>query len=621
MCAIIGVCGNLEKKDLAWLDVASDRLRHRGPDAHGTWVGPNNNIALGHRRLSIIDIRTINDQPFISNDGKLVIVFNGEIYNYIELREKLKNLGQKFRTNGDTEVLLAAYQNWGEDCLQYLNGMWAFAIYDQSRGSGYERLFVARDRAGEKPFYYRYQSKSFEFASELKGIRSTSEIDLNALNHYLALGYVPGDLCIASGVKKLPPAHAGVYDFKNGTFRKWRYWQLPAPNASRANNFNIEELAEQSWNLLTDSVKLRTRSDVAFGIFLSGGLDSSLITATAAKISNHRIKTFTASVPGSSLDEAKYAQFVASAFDTEHHILPIDNPTLYDLDEISSFIDEPIADSSIIPHYMISRMTRKHVTVALGGDGGDELYGGYNHYQNTLRYEAFLGWLPISFFKFIFQLASSLPAGTKGRNFISSLIEGFSQSNVWGTPYFDITLRKKLFKTEILAELADEIDAPERRTLALYQQGLDPIDKLTRMDFQQVLPDDFLTKVDRASMANSLEVRSPFLDYRIIEHAFKEISSAQKVTILERRRIQNLMAKKYLPKNFVLNRKQGFSIPSNTWINDISLKGDLLKQKNSYFNTDFINELIIGQSQKKANESRLFSLIMLNLINKNRNFS
>lgn len=616
MCGIIGICGKLDQKDFSWLDLASKRLRHRGPDARGTWVGSKNNVALGHCRLSIIDTSTNNDQPLVSDDGKLVIIFNGEIYNYIELRSKLKNLGHKFHTNGDTEVLLAAYQFWGEDCLKHLNGMWAFAIYDQRKGSGHEKLFVARDRAGEKPFYYRCHSNRFEFASELKGIYSTDKIDLNALNHYLALGYVPGDLCIASGVKKLPPAHAGIYDFENGKFKTWRYWQLPGFNNRNTSSVTTEDLAEQSWNLLNDSVKLRLRSDVPIGVFLSGGMDSSLITAAAAKTSSHRIKTFTVSIPGSSLDESRYAQLIASAFDTEHHVLPIDNPSLYDLDEFSSFIDEPIADSSIIPTYMISRMTRKYVTVALGGDGGDELYGGYPHYQNALRNQAYLGWLPLSFFKFISKFASTLPAGTKGRNFISSLKKGMSQSSIWGSPYFDIALRKKLLKPEVLAEIGDKIDAPEQRSLLLYQQGLNLIDKLTRMDFQQVLPDDFLVKVDRASMANSLEVRTPFLDYRLIEHAFKEVSIEQKVTLKERRILQNLMAKKYLPKNFKLERKQGFSIPMDTWIRNIPLKDIFSKTKSDYFNENFIHKLIVGHSQKKTNGSRLFSLIMFNLMNK-----
>jgi asparagine synthase (glutamine-hydrolysing) len=615
MCGIIGICGSIQEKDLEWLNIGSLRLRHRGPDSHGIWVGPKNNIALGHRRLSIIDTSDGSNQPFISNDGKLIIVFNGEIYNYVELREKLKNYGIKFHTNGDTEVLLAAYEHWDEDCLQYLNGMWAFAIYDQRRGSGYERLFVARDRVGEKPFYYHHHSRRFEFASELKGLNINSEVDLNALNHYFALGFIPGELCINSRVKKLPPAHAGMYDFKNGQFRKWRYWDLPAAKNSGINEIPIEQLSQQSWNLLTDSVKLRLRSDVPTGIFLSGGIDSSLITAAAASVSSKRIKTFTASIAGSLLDETKHAKLIANAFGTEHTVLSIDALSLNLLDELKFFIDEPIADSSIIPSFMISRITRKHVTVALGGDGGDELYGGYLHYQNAIRNQAYLGWLPIPLYKFIAQLASSLPAGTKGRNFISSLKGGPLQSSVWGSSYFDLALRKRLFTPELLSELGDEIDAPERRSLALYQEGSDPIDKLTRMDFKQVLTDDFLVKVDRVSMANGLEVRTPFLDYRLVEHAFKEISGEQKLTITERRRVQNLMAKKYLPKTFELKRKQGFSVPMDAWIKDIPLKDSILTTQNNYFNEDFINELIIGQSSKKKNGARLFSLIMFNLIN------
>ena len=614
MCGIIGICGKINKQDLTWLESACNKLRHRGPDAKGKWIGPKHNIALGHQRLSIIDTSNFSDQPFVSDDGKLILVFNGEIYNYIEIREKLKDLGVKFKTNGDTEVLLAAYKYWGSDCLKYLNGMWAFAIYDERRGSGNEKLFVARDRSGEKPFYYRAKRGFFEFASELKGLRSRGEINLNALNHYLALGYVPRDLCIANGIKKLPPAHAGIFDFKKGEFKKWRYWQLPVSNDQNVKDFTIEELAEQSWNLLTQSVNLRLRSDVPIGVFLSGGLDSSLVTAATAKVSNSPVKTFTVSIPGSELDESKYAQLIADTFNTEHHILPMDMPSLDQLDELKSFIDEPIADSSILPTFMISRMIRKHVTVALGGDGGDELYGGYHHYQKALRSQSYLGLIPISLLKSCGRLASFLPAGTKGRNLISSLVGGPLQRNIWGTPYFDLTLRKRLLKKEVLEELGDEIETPEQKSLELFQKGLDPIDKLTRMDFEQMLPDDFLVKVDRASMANSLEVRLPFLDHNIIEHAFKSIPSKQKVTIKERRRVQNIMAKKYLPKKFELNRKQGFSIPINEWMQNISLNEIILKKENKYFNNDFINELIIGQSQNKTNGSRLFSLIMLNNI-------
>ena len=576
MCSITGICGQLAHEDITWLELACQRLRHRGPDAGASWIASEGNAALGHRRLSIIDTSQASDQPFVSVDSQLILVFNGEIYNYLELREELQNEGVSFRTASDTEVLLAAYRHWGEDCLQRLNGMWAFAILDRRRGAGRERLFVARDRAGEKPFYYRWHAERFEFASELKGLRTSGALDLQALNHYLALGYVPGDLCLAAGVRKLPPAHAGIFDLERGDFRIWRYWQLPEFMVGSAASISGEELAEQAWSLLVDSVRLRLRSDVPSGVFLSGGLDSSLITAAAAQVTSRPIKTFTIGVPGSSLDETAHAERIARAFGTEHQVLPITAPTLEVLDDLAPFIDEPIADSSILPTFLISRLTRQHVTVALGGDGGDELYGGYRHYQNALRDQARLGWVPTPALRLVAQLAVALPAGIPGRNRIASLRGGPGQSSLWGSPYFDLTLRRSLFTSEVLGELGDTLDAPEQRSLALYRQSQNPVDALTRMDFQQVLPDDYLVKVDRASMANSLEVRTPFLDHRLVEHAFGAIPSDWKCSVTERRRVQNLMAKRHLPAGFELNRKQGFSVPMDEWMRGASLEQTLL---------------------------------------------
>ena len=616
MCGIIGILGDLKTPDLNWVDIAINKLSHRGPDSFGKWVDLQKNIILGHRRLSIIDKSNDSHQPYIYDDGKLIIVYNGEIYNYIELREKLKNVGFIFKTSGDTEVLIASYKYWGEDCLKYLNGMWSFAIYDQRNGTEDEKLFIARDRTGEKPLYYRHCKARFEFASELKGIKLNGDINLNSLNHYLALGYIPGELCIANGVNKLPAAHAGIFYRKNGSFKKWRYWNLPMYE-SYDSSYSLNELAEESWELLKESVKLRLRSDVPVGIFLSGGLDSSLITAAASQVSNKQIKTFTMSLPKNSLDESKHAELISKTFNTDHYTLPIENPALEILDKICDFIDEPIADSSIIPSFLVSRLTQKHVSVVLGGDGGDELFGGYQHYQTTLRKMFFLGWVPDVFFKHISSFASLLTVGTKGRNFLTSLLGGPSQSTIWGTPYFDINLRKKLFKPEVFEILKNDIDLPEKRSLELFKNGLNIIDKLTRMDYQQNLTDNFLVKVDRTSMANSLEVRTPYLDIKIIEHAFKKISNIHKVTLTNKRKLQNLMAKKYLPKDFVLNRKQGFSIPLNNWMKKISLDEVFSCDYKNYFNEHFIEMLINGQSKGKTNGSRLFCLLMLNKIKYN----
>ena len=614
MCGIIGIAGNLSEQIINDFRKRRDLMAHRGPDQAGEWFKYDRGVVLGNRRLSIFDLTEASNQPFVMDDGKLVLVFNGAIYNYLELRENLKSKGHKFKTSGDSEVLLTAYKEWGFDCLNYLNGMWAFAIYDEIDGASNKKIFFARDRAGEKPFYYRLNSNFFEFSSELKGLNNNNEIDLNALNHYLALGYVPGDLCIEKGSSKLPPAHAGVFNLKSKELKKWRYWSLPSLNCNNYDYINEEELVKSAWSLLTDSVKLRLRSDVPTGIFLSGGIDSSLVTAAAAQASNQNIKTFTIGVPGSDLDETKYAKLISDYFKTDHHVLQIKSPSLNTLNELQPFIDEPIADSSLIPSFLVSQMTRQHVKVALGGDGGDELYGGYPHYQNSIYNEAMLNWVPISLFKIISKFGSILPAGTKGRNFISSFKEGPLKASLWGTPFFDITLRKKLFSNEILAGLGNELDAPERRNLAFYQQGSDPVDKLMRLDFSQILPDDYLVKVDRASMANSLEVRTPFLDHRLVEHSFKHVPTKLKATTKDQRQLQKLMAKRYLPEGFRLNRKQGFSIPMDAWMKNISLEQIISKKQKNIFNKEFVNNLIKGQTKNKKNGARLFSLIMLKLM-------
>ena len=613
MCGIAGIIGDNNPDAIDWLHEACGRQAHRGPDASGLWVSPDGDAAFGHRRLSIIDTNAGSDQPFVSDDGKLALVYNGEIYNYLELRAELEAQGERFRTQGDTEVLLAAYRHWGEDCLQRLNGMWAFAIWDRRRGHGGERLFFARDRSGEKPFYYRHRQARFEFSSELKGLRTDGQIDLQALNHYLALGYVPGDRCIAAGVHKLPPAHAGTFDLARDELRLWRYWALPELAPDSATRFDGEALSERSWSLLQDSVRLRLRSDVPTGVFLSGGLDSSLVTAAAAQLSSQPIQTFTIGNPGSALDETAHAQLVADAFGTEHHVLPIEQPSLDLLEDLTPFIDEPIADSSILPTFLICRLTRRHVTVALGGDGGDELYGGYRHYQAALQDRARLGWVPTPLFRVAAGLAARLPAGVRGRNRLSSLRDGPEHAAIWGTPYFDVALRRRLLSKDVLEELGPDLDAPECYALKGYGSAPDPVSGLTRLDFQQVLPDDFLVKVDRASMANSLEIRAPFLDHRLVEHAFREIPPHWKCTQSERRRVQNLMAKRYLPEGFELNRKQGFSVPMDRWLCESDLTDFLVQFPENLFNQKEVENLILGQQKGRANGARLFGLKMLEL--------
>jgi len=613
MCGIIGSVGKLKDEDFNWLKKAIIELKHRGPDASSSWISSSKNAALAHTRLSIIDTTNTSDQPFFSDDGKLVLVFNGEIYNYLELRDELMSYGISFKTKGDTEVLLAAYRQWGVDCLKHLNGMFAFAIWDKRIGVGKEKLFVARDRAGEKPFYYRHIKDKFEFASELKGLRANREIDFNALNHYLAMGYIPNDLCIAKGVKKLPPAHAGLLDMQNGDFNIWRYWTLPKIETKANEKVNSNDLAEEAWSKLLESVRLRLRSDVPTGVFLSGGLDSSLVTAAACHVSDVPVRTFTIGVPGSSMDESMHAKYISDSFSTDHHTLQIEKPSLNILDELAPFIDEPIADSSILPSFLVSKLTRMHVKVALGGDGGDELFGGYQHYQNILRDVTFMKWIPNAFLNLLSNTAARLPAGISGRNRMASMRNGPLYSGIWGSPYFDINLRRKILKDDIVEEIGKDLYAPEKRSLALMPKSSSVVDSLTRLDFQQLLPDDYLVKVDRASMANSLEVRTPFLDHNLIEFAFRKIPGNWKCNLSERRRIQNLMAKNFLPKEFEINRKQGFSVPMDAWIKDISIEKITDGISSDIFNLPYINDLLIGQRRGRTNGARLFALLMLGI--------
>ncbi len=589
----------------------TSRLRHRGPDDSGHWLSDEYSVAFGHRRLSIIDLSSSGHQPMTVDKDHYVIVFNGEVYNHVELRRELETLGHKFTGRSDTEVVLKAYIHWGPDCVKRFNGMFVFAIFEKKRDNHPSKLFLARDRVGKKPLYYLHDNKGFWFGSELKAFGKGHKIDLLSLNYYLALGYIPHDHCIVKGFQKLQPAHAAELNLSDNTLRTWKYWSLPMNLPD--NEASGEELADHSLSILEDSVRLRLRSDVPVGIFLSGGLDSSMVTAMAARVSSKPVKTFTITLPGSPLDESRHATKIAEYFETEHHVLPLRKPSLDLLDDFIPFIDEPLADSSILPTFLVSRMTADHLKVALGGDGGDELFGGYHHYQTSMSDQMRIGWIPGCLYKLAGNIASQLPAGIPGRNRISSLCGGPLQSMVWGGPYFDITLRRRLLQADVIDVLGSDINAPELSILSLISQGSDPVDSMTRSDFNSLLPDDYLVKVDRSSMAVSLEVRSPFLDYRLVEFSFEKIPSTWKLKGRECRRIQNIMAKKILPNDYELNRKQGFSIPMDEWLRAVVPSCLTKSSLNNVISEEYIASLIKGHQNGRTNGARLFSLMMLEL--------
>ncbi len=607
-----GIAGSISLVDTAHeLRLFPERLKHRGPDASGEWRSKDHRILLSHLRLAIQDLSPLGHQPMLRDNDRFVIVFNGEIYNFEALRLKLQLRGHVFRSTGDTEVVLAAYQEWGGQCVEHFNGMFALAILDQGSDGVPPSLFLARDRAGEKPLYYMHSQGQLVFASELKALPHGGEINLKVLNHYLALGYVPADQCLFEGVYKLPPAHCAKYNLQSGDLRLWRFWSLPANTSSASADGHA--LAHEAGCLIEDSVRLRLVSDVPVGVLLSGGLDSSLVAAAAARVSSRPVQTFTIALPGSPLDEAHHAKKVADYLGAEHHVLELSKPSLSLLDGLAPYIDEPIADSSILPAWMVFGLARKQVIVALGGDGGDELFGGYTDYQTSLADQNRWGFCPQAVFKATAKIAALLPAGVKGRNRLASMRGGPLQQMIWGRPYFDEQLRKRILKKDAWVQLSENETEPEEFLLSLFNSGTTDIDKMTRTHFGSILPDDFLVKVDRASMAHGLEVRAPMLDHRLIEFCFSRVPDQWKVKDGESRRLQRMLAERWLPLDLDTKRKQGFSIPINEWLRAEGEAKLMVRMETlpDVINMDEVRSLVRGHVAGRANGGRLFALTML----------
>ena len=444
MCGIVGIFSKYPTDNPNSLLTMRDAMIHRGPDDAGAWWSPDKRVGLGHRRLSIIDLSPGGHQPMEDSASQNVIVLNGEIYNYSELRQVLVKAGHTFRSVSDTEVLLESYKRWGKDCLVHLTGAFAFAIYDNDN----RELFLARDRAGEKPLFYSHSNKGFVFASELRALMEDAafprELDLDALDYYLAYGYLPCDQSILKKARKLPPGHALTYNIETHRTNIWSYWELPErkPQADVA----IEELSGELENILSNAVRRQLVADVPLGILLSGGLDSSLVTAIAAKESERPIKTFTISFPGhGSFNEGPYARIVSDYFGTDHTDLVAEPASLLLLPQLARHFDEPLGDHSIVPTSMLAGLVRKSVKVALGGDGGDELFGGYPHYCFLQKIDRLRNYLPES----VRQIASffathTFPIGTKGRNHIIALKSDFASSIAAVNVYFDQISRRKL---------------------------------------------------------------------------------------------------------------------------------------------------------------------------------
>ena len=617
MCGIVGIASALDIKERDWIKKAIDTLAHRGPDHSGEWWAKDNKVGLGHRRLSIIDLSFSAKQPMHLTEICLSIVFNGEIYNYKELRQKLEKLDYKFKTKSDTEVLLVSYAEWGTKCLNYITGMFVFSIYDSKN----QKLFIARDRAGEKPLFYYFDNDTIFFSSELKALFENNslkkKIDLESVDCYLAMGFVPGRRCILSNFKKLPPAHALFFDIKTKKLDVWNYWKIPEFE-NKSENFNENFLVDKLHNLLDASVQKQLNADVDIGILLSGGLDSSLVTAFAAKNSK-KLKTFNVSFPGfGKFDESENAKLIASYFKTDHNELAVDkNTNIADLlIKLSKQFDEPIADSSIFPTYLISNLISKYCKVALGGDGGDELFGGYNHYCHFLKIERLLKYFPKPLLIGLANLSSKiLPVGVKGHNFLQSTRFDLNTSVPFTVSLFSQHIRGKLLNNfKNYKSVAEDIYTEKM----IFNKDL--IQRATRMDFENYLPEDILVKVDRASMLSSLEIRAPMLDYNIIDFAFRNVPSKFKANTRDKKILLKKLASRVLPNNFNKDRKQGFSIPLDHWLKKGKLRElfwDTLSSKDCIFDKKIVKNILDGQDKGRSNSERLLALVILELWKKN----
>lgn len=612
MCGIVGIVSNIPQTKRAWLAIGRDTMTHRGPDDAGEWWSADGRVGLAQRRLSIIDLSPAGHQPMHDASGALSIVFNGEIYNFTDLRDELIAKGHGFQSHSDTEVILAAYCEWGARCLVRLNGMFAFALYDAQQ----KTVFLARDRAGEKPLFYHQAGGVLRFGSELKSLLADPalprRIAPEALDCYLAMGYVPGDRCMLQGFNKLPPAHALLFDLQTGQSKLWRYWQLPELDAATQGSVDEAALLDELEALLEDAVRRQMVADVPVAVLISGGVDSSLITAMAVRTSS-QVQTFTIGLPGhGKLDETEHARLIARHFGTRHTELVAEDATADLLPWLARQFDEPIVDSSMIPTLLVSQLVRQHCKVALGGDGGDELFGGYGHYSRLQWMQQKLGPIPCPLRKGVALAAEKLlQVGVKGRNWLQGL--GVDLDN--GLPLiascFDATTRRRLLAAQpdwpLVAESVFKDRVPVHPDL---------LQRATRMDFGNYLAEDILVKVDRASMMNSLEVRAPLLDYRLIEFAFGKVPSHLKATVQEKKILLKRLAARLLPPEFDLQRKQGFSIPLVEWLKGgafRSLFHDILRDPRCGFDGKTVDRLLRGQDKSRSNSERLFALVLFEL--------
>ena len=629
-----GICGKInygkEPVPESLVQGMCRAFAYRGPDDAGVYLNSaaqsDIHIGFGHQRLSIIDLSQNGHQPMSNEDGTVWITYNGEIYNFKELKEELKQKGHKFRSDTDTEVIIHLYEEEGTAAARRLNGMFVFAVWDNTK----KQIWLCRDRIGIKPLVYCWDGRRFSFASEIKALLKDpgiiKEIDYEALQLYLAFSYIPAPYTIFKGIRKLPPGHSLL--LTNGKVSIKSYWDLTAKTDNFYTGYDaknqIRNYKQQIYETLSDSVRVRMIADVPLGAFLSGGIDSSIIVALMSRHAAQPVKTFSIGFEGNSLfDETRYAREVAELYRTDHHEFKLTHRDMLDVfTDVMSTFDEPFADSSAIPTFVVSRETRKFVTVALSGDGGDELFAGYRSYLGEFWYLRYM-MIPAFFREGIFEkIIRRLPDSRdvlaleyirRLKKFIRGTKGSASERMLALKEIFPVSIRKKILQCP---ESQDEQIALETIEKRIAGFSGDRLNTILYSDLKDSLPGDMLTKVDWMSMKNSLEVRVPFLDHRMVELAFK-IPGTIKLQRGQTKYLLKETFKELLPGSLYRRPKAGFEVPISLWLKsdlrfllDQYLAENRIRQQ-AIFDYDIIAGLIGAHLSNKTDTSwMLWNLIV-----------
>lgn len=605
MCGIVGILSTNKKIDADIVKKMRDSMTHRGPDDEGLYLAKDGSVALGHRRLSIIDLSSRGKQPLRNEDGTIWVVYNGEIYNYQSLRQELEELGHIFHSNTDTEVIIHAYEAWGEGSINRFRGMFAFALWDEKR----KIMLLARDRLGIKPLFYYWDGRVFIFSSEIKGILLypdlNKDVDQTALFDYLTYLYIPPPKTIYSHIRKIREGH--ILKYENEALKEHKYWDIDFAEKKKLTGPQAEELLLVK---LKEAVQSHMVSDVPVGVLLSGGFDSSTVTSLASTHSSERLCTCTVGFDVAEHSETRYARIIADRFRTEHYESTVGIESLQEsLSQVVRLYDEPYADSSAIPTYEVCRIAREHVKVALSGDGGDEVFIGYPRYSTWLKREPWIDF-PTFIKRLFFKPLSILwPEEKWGYHFIRDIAAEDTLE-----PFAHLV---QIFKPDEKRLLLDSGFAKNLNAYDDYwyfrqfwNKDLDPLTRAQYLDLKTYLPSDILTKVDRASMSVSLEVRPPLLDHELIEFVFK-LPSALRFKNEEKKYLLKKTMKDILPSEILTRGKKGFSLPWNSWkgktrswVDQFLLNGECIKQ-------GILNGRVFRDNLPLLSGNRLWTFIML----------